>query len=619
MSRATADLFVKRVRASLDAGDAMEVLAGDVDGFAAAVEFRPDELGLAMDGIDSSGGPAQISDEAFLSAACDADGDVVAADDGLLEVLGGPAPLSHAVHAALIAARLSTIVGEGGERPMAIAVAPFAVARDWPLSAGVRACLESGRAAFAVLAVRASGGARWAETCRTFRFTGLESRVLESLLSTGALPLTAERVGIGYETAREAVETAMRKVGVRRQPDLVRALTLASAGEFSANDTGYRAFADMFDLTLRQARLAWAVGHGATRAEAARALGLSEAAVKKDLKVVFAACAVSAAADLGRTVGEVDALTRLATATAIEPLGTALRPLRLVARRWSPGRIAVEDHGPAGFAPVVVFHTLTNGRRLPRPLIEALHAARLRPISVERPGFGLTTPAAAAASAGPYHGAALDLLDVLDSLRLTRVRVLGRGCAAAMAFATAHPERVDGVLLLGPALPDAVFRSQRGLLGAVATMMHQERHLIDAFARVVVRGVDSGLIERLTRDAVRDCPADLAALSDPDILADYLRSVRQAAIGGEGFLRELRGDVDGRPPDCGAQLSWTVLIGANDPLQGSPDYAAMWEATTLAPRVVVAADGGRLLHLTHPQLIASLLASAPSTQATAPG
>ncbi len=611
MSRASAENFVARVRAAAGAGDAMDALARDIEGFAAAIDFRPDELRLAMDRIDVSGGPAQIADEAFLSAACSANGDVVAADGGFEDVLAGPAPLSHAIHAALESARLSTIVGDGGDRPMAIAVASFAVARDWPLSPRVRAALEAGRASFAVLAIRASGGARWAETSRAFGFTGLESRVLADLLRSGALPLTAARVGIGYETAREVVETTMRKVGVRRQPDLVRALTIAAAGEFSADDTGFRAFADMFDLTLRQARLAWAIGHGATRPNAARALGMSEAAVKKDLKVVFAACSVSSAADLGRTVGEVDALRRLATATAIEPLGASSRPLRLIARRWAPGRIAMEDHGPRGFAPVVVIHTLTNGRRLPRGLIEALHDAKLRPISVERPGFGLTTPVTSAHSTGLHQEAASDLIDVLDTLSLTRVRLLGRGCAPAMAFAAAHPERVDGGVLLGPALPDAAFRTRRGLLGAVTTLMFKQPHLVDAFARVVVRGVDSGLIERLTRDVVRDCPADIAALSDPEILSDYLRSVRQAAIGGEGFLRELGGDSKGLPPAVAARVPWTVLIGAHDPLQASADYTAIWAASALAPRVVVAPDGGRLLHLTHPHLIASLLLGEP--------
>ena len=378
MSRNSADTFLEQVHASAGAGDAMAVLARDIEGFAAAVDFRPDELGIVMRGIAVSGGPAQISSEAFLSAACDANGDVLAADEGFESGLGGPAPLFHAIQAALAAARLSTVVGAGGERPMAIAIAPFAVARDWPLSDTVRATLEAGRAGYAVLAIRASGGARWAETSKVFGFTGLERRVLADLLHTCALRLTAERVGIGYETAREVVETSMRKVGVRRQPDLVRALTVATVGELSADDSGFRAFADMFDLTLRQGRLAWSVGHGATRSDAGKALDMSDTAVKKDLKVVFAACGVSAAADLGRTVGEVDALSRLATATDIEPLGVASHPLRLIARRRARGRIAVEDHGPRGFAPVVVFHTLTNGRRLPRGLVEALHAAHLR-------------------------------------------------------------------------------------------------------------------------------------------------------------------------------------------------------------------------------------------------
>ena len=229
---------------------------------------------------------------------------------------------------------------------------------------------------------------------------------------------------------------------------------------------------------------------------------------------------------------------------------------------------------------------------------------------MERPGFGLTTPVAAVDSNGVYKDAALDLLDVLDALSLTRVRLLGRGCAPAMAFAAAYPERVEGGLLLGPALPDAAFRARRGLIGAVTTLMFKHPHLIDVFARIVVRGADSRVIERLTRDVVRDCPADLAALTSPQTKADYLRSVRQSAIGGDGFLRELAADRNGLPPGGAARVNWTVLIGGHDPLQASADYRAIWAASVLAPRVVVAAEGGRFLHLTHPQLIASLLLGA---------
>ncbi len=586
----------------------MEALASDIDGFAAALDQCPDDLGLALGQVEAVGGPAQVSREAFLSAACDSNGHVIAADDGLDNVFDEPAPLFRAVEAAVAGARLSTVVAHGAERPMAIAVGPYASTRDWPLSAPVRQALEA-TGGYAILAVRSSDGLRWTEIARAFGFTGLEERVLADLVNSGALPITARRVGVSYETAREAVEHAMRKVGVRRQADLLRALTLAGAGELSGDDSGPRAFADMFDLTRRQARLAWAVAHGATRAAAARELGLSESAAKKDLKIVYQACGAAAASDLGRVVGEVDALGRLATATDIEILGPASRPLRLIPRRWSQGSIAVEDHGPPKALPVVIFHTLTNGRRLPGPLVAALQSAGLRPISVERPGFGLTTAASEANTRGVYADATADLVDVLDALRLTRVRLLGRGSVVAMEFAAAHPERVVHGLLVGPAPPDAAMRGRRGLLGAARELMFRRPHLVQGFARMVARGVNSGLIERLTNDVVRHCPADMAAMSDPVTRADYIRAVRQAAIAATGFLGELSVDANGRVPPGAEATRWTVLVGAHDPLQSNGDPRDLWAASILRPRVVVAEDGGRMLHLTHPVLIASLLAA----------
>jgi len=150
---------------------------------------------------------------------------------------------------------------------------------------------------------------------------------------------------------------------------------------------------------------------------------MSEHTAKADLKIIYERTSVSTGAMLGRVVAETDALARLAMATDVEVLGPdALHgPLRFVRRRRSLGRIAVEDHGPKHFAPVVIFHTPLNGRHLPRTLVTAMQNRGLRPIRVERPGFGLTSPGGGSDFVAEANQ---DLIDVLDDLELTQVRLL---------------------------------------------------------------------------------------------------------------------------------------------------------------------------------------------------
>ncbi len=165
------------------------------------------------------------------------------------------------------------------------------------------------------------------------------------------LRAAAAATGVAYETARKLVASAMRKAGAARQTDLVRRILAAAAGDVRSPEGSTRLLADLFGLTLRQATLAQAIAHGATRDAAAAAVGASTEAAKAELKIVYQACGIASAVDLARIAGEVDALAGLATACSIEiaPRGepTDPEPLRLVARRRAAGRIAVTDHGPA--------------------------------------------------------------------------------------------------------------------------------------------------------------------------------------------------------------------------------------------------------------------------------
>ena len=549
MPETPAEAFLRALAESRPDDGALLAIADDEDGFHAALESRSDALGRAIEqAADGGGGTACVTATAFASAAIRSDGRMAAADDAFADLRFPPRVLSKVLQMARSGApRLSSIMDDASGRPVAVVVAPAERALAWPLSRSVRAALTAGEAEIGVLAARSAEAMIWPALFSAWSFSRAETRLTEALIRLGDLRDAAAELAISYETAREALASAMTKVGARRQPEFVRHLTLLALGELQGAGASWRTFADAFSLTARQARLAVLIGYGATRAAAAASLGVSEHTAKAELKIVFDRCGVARAATLGRVVAETDALARLAAATDVEVLGRdrTTTPLRFIRRRRCAGRNAVEDHGPPSGAPVVIFHTPLNGRHLPRRLVRALHARGLRPISVERPGFGLTSEA----DGNFVEDANADLIDVLDALGLERVRLLGRSVAMPLRFAAAHPHRVERGVLIA-AIPPGT-RPKAGLLGTAVALALDHPGMVEGFVRLMVRLSSEQAIMRLTERSLRSSTADLAALADEATRADWIRASRQSSTG-DGFSRELVLHADGgsMPPGC---------------------------------------------------------------------
>ncbi len=624
------DRVAQRFLADLDAatrkGRALEAMVGDIDGFTAAVRVAPDALGAAMAAAaDAAGGAASVPREAFASAACTAGGTIVAADPAFAAWDIPAAELAKAVRQARadgaggtpLPPRLSAIANDAVGRPVALAVALPDRARAWPLCVAVRTALVTGAAAYAVLGISSAEGLAWPRVFAAWGFSPAEARLARALLHSLDLRRAAQDVGVGYETARDTLASAMARTGARRQPEFVRQLALLALGDLPEHGATWQIFADAYGLSARQARLAQLIALGTTRTAAAAALGVSEHSAKADLKTVYERCGVEGqaggAAALGRIVAEVDALARLAGATDVEilPPGALSAPLRFVRRRRAPGRIAVEDHGPASGVPVIVCHVPVNGRHLPRRLVAALQAEGLRPISVERPGFGLTSaapgPAAGAAAGDVAAQAIADLIDVLDALEIARARLLGRSAWMPLAFAAAHPGRFDSGVLLSASPPD--FRPQGGFYGALASVALDQPRLIDAMARMMVRLSSDRAIIRMTDKAIADCPSDVDAFADPVNRADFVRASRQSSVG-DGFAREFALQARHTIPDAARTQRWTVVFGEHDPLgSGGAKGIAAWTVALPAARLEMIAGAGRFVHLSHPEHIAAALAA----------
>ena len=116
------------------------------------------------------------------------------------------------------------------------------------------------------------------------------------------------------------------------------------------------------------------------------------------------------------------------------------------------------------------------------------------------------------------------------------------------------------------------------------------------------------MIARLYRESVAGSPVDMAALEDPQVIADLVRAGRQSALGMQGFLAEMLAHGGGaRPPALADAAGWVVLTGEQDPLYAFADAAAFWRETLPGARFETVADGGRFLHITHTVAVAAAL------------
>ena len=107
-------------------------------------------------------------------------------------------------------------------------------------------------------------------------------------------------------------------------------------------------------------------------------------------------------------------------------------------------------------APLIFAHGLTSHHRLTLRQLAPL-AERHRLIVFDQRGHGASTPVTDPSLYEPGR-MAHDMLAVLDAMGVERAIVGGEsmGAATALAFALAHPQRVEALLLTAPAFGDAL-------------------------------------------------------------------------------------------------------------------------------------------------------------------
>ncbi|MEC5404049.1 alpha/beta fold hydrolase [Paraburkholderia sp. MPAMCS5] len=112
--------------------------------------------------------------------------------------------------------------------------------------------------------------------------------------------------------------------------------------------------------------------------------------------------------------------------------------------------VASVAHAASNALPLVLLHGIGSGAASWVQQFEALGTSR-RVLAWDAPGYGASTPVAAASPAARDYAGVLN--EWLDALGIERCVLVGHslGAIIAGAFAVMHPERVAGLLLLSPA------------------------------------------------------------------------------------------------------------------------------------------------------------------------
>lgn len=398
-------------------------------------------------------------------------------------------------------------------------------------------------------------------------------------------------------------------------PGLLHRLSLQAFGIFPNAEEAVDLLTDRWGLKPRQAQIAMLLAQGMTRGETARALGLSEATVKKQAEIAFQMLGVTGAAEAARSVSAMTAMQALADAShgrlawadgKAEPLRFILRP--------DGGRIAISEYGLASGRPVMIVHSSMTSRHPPRKLVARLLQEGFRVLAIDRPGFGLTDLGRAADEVGrtndPFEAAAHDMKIVLDSLRIQQVDMIGRGGAQAIvAFSGLYPEHCGRVVLVNPDPLSSRDDRRWGVLGSFKEAYLRRPELILPAARLISRAMTRSYLAKALRKAMRGSPPDEILLADDGVIDDYYRAVRMFRAGRlEGYVREQAYFALGQAKSFAVDgRAWTILIGAHDTLSDPANTLSYWRELLPAADFEIVKDHGRFLAYADPGLIVQRL------------
>ena len=440
-------------------------------------------------------------------------------------------------------------------------------------------------------------------TAAALGLTPLESRLAAAMLIEPTLEAAAASLGVGRETAKDALGDALRKTGARRAQDLVGRIIDLSCEATEGPAASQAAALGALGLSPAERAVSRRLALGDTAEEAAMALGLKPGTVKTYRKSIFGKLGIARIRDLRRLMAETAELDRLAAVGEVVA-GAAFGDEAAV-RVFvdASGRnVACLDYGPARGRALVVMHGYTTGRTAPPPLLSALRARGYRVIIPQRPGFGVSS-----AAEGDYvDTATADLSLVLDRLGCAEVSILARdgGVASALAFGVRFPHRLRAGVLMNPRKPKGAAQAGRGPMAALSAMLLDHPQLIDPFCAMMSRQSSAEVLGGVLRRVLTSsASADRICIEEPEVARRLIDDTRRLGRQAAGFVAEFRLFAHGwHVPDDYQGPQWRLALSGEI---ATPSDLHVWRHVIAdAPHIL---DGaGLLAQFTHAEALAAL-------------
>jgi pimeloyl-ACP methyl ester carboxylesterase/DNA-binding CsgD family transcriptional regulator len=398
----------------------------------------------------------------------------------------------------------------------------------------------------------------------------------------------------------------VKRAGTRGQEGWGRPVWLLMLADLAIDDALAGQARTVFGLTSAEAAVAVRFVQGVSLETIAAERRVSLETVRSQIKAIRAK---TGARDLHALVRQMCAL---ATGVYVGAEPQVVRATPGGEAPWT-GTVRLPDgrrfdylrQGASAGAPVVLLHTLGYGAQV--PLAAHQHAIGLG-VSIYAPlraGHGHSDPAPPASTPSALlDQAADDMAAMMDQLGLPRARLVGHaaGSSQAVRFAHRYPERVEALVLLsrGPVWQNQWLSDLSPRHRALAVIL---RHFSSA-ARLVTGAMLQhfhryGASEFAAKGAL-DCPPDLAALNDPEILHllghGVMFGLRQ---GPEAYCREF----ETQQVDLGEEARAlphpiTLVYGAQDRIV-PPVFAQRFAQAVPQARLIEVPDAGHYLLYSH--------------------
>lgn len=541
------------------------------------------------------------------------DGDILWADPAFDRWIGHDAIDQDVCDSVRVSAKARLVLSEDQNGcPAMLCYAPASKARQWPLQYRERAGTAQTKWSVAVGAISfAHMSDEVVFATRALGFSNLEARVSAALVATGSVRQAAKYARVTYQTGRKAISDSMTKLGVSRQAALVHRLSKLATNAAPPRAAAIALLTDLFALRAKDARLAFLLCEGRSRDDAAAIEGISRSVAKDRYKRIFQRLGVRSAAEIPRLVMEAFAAAMLVgpAPPLANPQPRRRVPLTFV-QRPKGGLIAVSDFGPASGKPVLILHSSLSTRHPFQRVVEALQGAGFRPLSIDRPGFGLTDDIDCRPRDDPFSVGADDVLHMCDHLGLERISLLTRGGSfAALAVARRHPDLIDRAILINPDMLQSQCSQRKGYLGTVRRAFDRFPSAIEKVARWSAAQLTPERTQTMIRMALKDTPVDMSSFQKRDVMDDYARSIMAFASGIlSGFIREQRGyatleDVDG----LAGGANWTILVGEQDPIHDVSEALEYWKTKLPGVTITHVPGANRYISLSHPNAVLEAL------------